>query len=454
MNSYFRNTTLLSFATLLIFLIPLDAQAFQADVDLISGTYTLDRSSSRDPESIIRTSAGSERLSQQQRQDLRSKLSTPTRLEISIVGSNVTLRTAAGGAPAVFEADGQARESQTADGKPVSVRASFVGEVLIIASVGQETDYSITLTPLRDGRQLRVTRRVTTAYLDETIFAESIYTKENFGESTAGRSQPRSRPVLSDGSDRDDPGSRYPSDESSARRDTDDDGYGSDDDQYGGYSDSAPPADRPVTRDYPRTTNRRTTRRNDQQRRTVSRRGRIQNTNFVVPAGTVVAGSLQGLVTTRASQENDRFRIVVESPSQFRGAIIEGYLTGIERTGRMTGRSAVTFNFETIILRDGRRYDFAGVLQNVVDPGGKEIRTNDEGEVTGRSRTKETVKRSGIGAGIGAIIGGILGGGKGALIGASIGAGAGAGSVIPGGRDDLEIEQGSRMTIRSTGPGT
>jgi hypothetical protein len=53
---------------------------------------------------------------------------------------------------------------------------------------------------------------------------------------------------------------------------------------------------------------------------------------------------------------------------------------------------------------------------------------------------------------VGAIIGAIAGGGKGAAIGAILGAGGGAGSVYVQGRDDLDLNQGTEMTIRASGP--
>ncbi|HEY0428529.1 MAG TPA: YMGG-like glycine zipper-containing protein, partial [Pyrinomonadaceae bacterium] len=75
-----------------------------------------------------------------------------------------------------------------------------------------------------------------------------------------------------------------------------------------------------------------------------------------------------------------------------------------------------------------------------------------EGEAKGDSQTKETVKRGGIGAGLGAIIGAIAGGGKGAAIGAIIGGGAGAGSVILTGKEELELKQGSSVTVEASSP--
>jgi hypothetical protein len=126
----------------------------------------------------------------------------------------------------------------------------------------------------------------------------------------------------------------------------------------------------------------------------------------------------------------------VQSPNQYRGAIIEGSISGINRSGRVSGRSEVTFNFESIRMSNGRTYDFAGFLQGLTDENGKNVRIDAEGTTKGDSQTKETLKRGGIGAAIGAIIGGS----------------AGAGSVIVQGRDDLELRAGSTMTVQSSSP--
>jgi hypothetical protein len=142
--------------------------------------------------------------------------------------------------------------------------------------------------------------------------------------------------------------------------------------------------------------------------------------------------------------------MTVTAPNQYRGAVIEGYLSGINSSGRVSGRSQITLNFETIRLTNGRAYDFAGFLQSVTDAEGKTVPIDAEGTARGDNQTKETVKRGGIGAGIGAIIGAIAGGGKGAAIGAIIGGGAGAGSVYVQGKDDLELRAGSSITVQST----
>ncbi|QQS42724.1 MAG: hypothetical protein IPM63_07270 [Acidobacteriota bacterium] len=379
---------------------------------LLQGTYTIDRNASENSDAILENVSRRESPSAAERSDLAAKLEAPETISISVEGNRVSLETSLGGAPAVFTADGVARSSRRADGSTVSLKAEFTGDVLTVSSLGGESDYTLTFAPEDGGRSMRVTRRITTSYLSETVFADSIYRRSDGYDTTASTS------------------GDFPTTENP------------DDDE--GWSDSG---DGVVFNPQPSTNDRDPVRRDPDQRRS-PRTG-----TFAVPSGTILTGSLDGFVTTKSSIEGDPFRIRVESPAQYSGAVIEGYVSDIERTGKISGRSKITFNFESIVFADGRRYDFAGVLQKITDEDGDEIKINDEGEARSKSRTGETAKRSGIGAGLGAIIGGILGGGKGAIIGATIGAGAGAGSMIPGGRDDLEIGPEATLTIQSTSPG-
>ncbi len=177
------------------------------------------------------------------------------------------------------------------------------------------------------------------------------------------------------------------------------------------------------------------------------------NGEFVVPSGTQLVAVLNDNLTTRDSKDNDRFTMTVNSPSQYDGATIEGYVTGVNRSGRITGRSEMTLNFERIRLRDGNTYRFAGFVDSVRTASGETVRVDNEGNVQeSDSRGSTTAKRAAIGTAVGAIIGAIAGGGKGAAIGAAIGAGAGAGSVYVQGRDDLELLSGTEVVVRSSGP--
>jgi hypothetical protein len=176
------------------------------------------------------------------------------------------------------------------------------------------------------------------------------------------------------------------------------------------------------------------------------------NGDFVVPDGTQLVAVLNTNLTTRDTRENDRFTMTVRSPSQYDGATVNGYVTGVNRSGRISGRSEMILNFESITLRDGRSYRFAGITESVRTANGDTIRVDNEGSVRDNNRTTTTAQRAGIGGAVGAIIGAIAGGGKGAAIGAIIGAGAGAGSVYVQGSDDLELLSGTEVTLRASGP--
>ena len=142
----------------------------------------------------------------------------------------------------------------------------------------------------------------------------------------------------------------------------------------------------------------------------------------------------------------------VTGPNQFRGAIVEGYITGIDRSNRNPiGSAKLTLNFETIRLTNGENYDFAGFIQSVTDANGKNVKVDEEGTIS-KSSTRETAKRAGIGAGAGAVLGAIFGGAKGAVIGATIGAGGGAGSVALQNKGDIELKPGSAFSIQSSAP--
>lgn len=379
----------------------------------LTGTYQLDTSKSEDTRDIVQNSGAT---TDAQRQDLESKLEAADQLAIEIRGTQVTLASSKA-APISFTADGRTK-TENVNGKTIRVRANLRGQELTVSSVGGETDYTVTFTSLDNGKALKVTRRITTDYLNQTVFAESFYSKTDAVARLDINTNPNqtysTNTTTSDSSDNND----------------------------GNYSSNDPNdiPDSNNTQNYPTNT----------QNYPTTTSGRTGT--FIVPNGTVITGVLENNVSTKVSQNNDRFRMIVQSPDQFRGATVTGYLSGIDRSGKVTGRSRITFNFEKITLRNGQTYEFAGYLQSVTDLNGKTVKIDTEGTVKGDSQTKETVKRGGIGAGIGAIIGAIAGGGKGAAIGAVIGGGAGAGSVVLQGKDDLELQKGSMITVTASAP--
>jgi hypothetical protein len=176
------------------------------------------------------------------------------------------------------------------------------------------------------------------------------------------------------------------------------------------------------------------------------------NTTFVVPDNTRIVGVLDDSLTTRTAVVGDRFTLRVTNPAEFEGATIEGHVSHVERSGRLTGRSVMTLDFDNIRLRDGRTYRFAGAVEAVRTASGEVVRVDTEGTVRDESQTRQTETRAAIGTAVGAIIGAIAGGGKGAAIGAILGAGGGAGSVYVQGRNDLELARGTEITIRAGAP--
>lgn len=173
---------------------------------------------------------------------------------------------------------------------------------------------------------------------------------------------------------------------------------------------------------------------------------------FIVPNGTEIVAVLNNDLSTQNAREGDRFTMTVRSPGQFDGATLEGTVSSIDRGGRISGRSQMTLDFDTIRLRNGQSSRFAGILETVRTPNGDVVRVDNEGAVRDNDQTNKTVQRTAIGTAVGAIIGAIAGGGKGAAIGAVIGAGAGAGSVYVQGRNDLDLTAGTELTVRATGP--
>ena len=360
----------------------------------LTGTYRLDTTKSENTDQILSESG----VAGAQRTDLQKKLEAPDQIAIDIRGNQVTLASSTA-SPVSFTADGTEKTDTDANGRTIRLRATLRGQELTIASLGGDTDYTLIFTPTNGGRSLKVTRRITTDYLKQTVFADSVY-------------------------QRTDEVARLGIDTSVDNSNTAG-GWSSSDNSNTGNSNSSPVG--PIV--------------------APGRTG-----DFVVPNGTIVTGLLESTIDTKVSQNGDRFKMTVQSPMEYRGAVIEGHISGVGRSGRVSGRGNVTFNFDTITMRDGKTYDFAGFLQSIKDQNGKDIKVDTEGTAKSGSQTKETAKRGGIGAGLGAIIGAIAGGGTGAAVGAIIGGGVGAGSVVVQGRDDVQLFKGSMITVQASSP--
>jgi hypothetical protein len=172
---------------------------------------------------------------------------------------------------------------------------------------------------------------------------------------------------------------------------------------------------------------------------------------FIVRDGETLVTILNNDLTTQLSQQGDLFTMTVRDPSQFEGAVIEGVVGSVDQGGRLTGRSAMSLNFERIRLRNGQTYKFSGVLGNVRLLNGDTVNVDNEGRAQDSNQTTQTIQRAGTATAVGAIIGAIARG-KGAAIGGIIGAAGGAGTVFIQGKDNLELPVGSELTIRASSP--
>lgn len=178
-------------------------------------------------------------------------------------------------------------------------------------------------------------------------------------------------------------------------------------------------------------------------RRTTTRRAAP-----LVPIGTDLKVRLNDTLSSKDSRVGDHFTATVIDPSRFDEARLNGRISSIQKSGKVKGRTSMNLAFDSIELRDGRRGVLHGYVTRVY--GDDAGRADEEGGVESGSRTKQTVKRAGIGATVGAIVGGIAGGGKGAAIGLIVGGAGGAGSLAVQGSKELKIESGTEMLVRVT----
>ena len=185
-----------------------------------------------------------------------------------------------------------------------------------------------------------------------------------------------------------------------------------------------------------------------QTRPTAKRRTTTRRAVPLVPVGTDLKVRINDTLSSKDSRVGDRFTATVLDPSRFDEARLNGHVSSIQKSGKVKGRTSMNLAFDSIELRDGRRGVLHGYVTRVYgDDSGK---ADEEGGIESGSRTKQTVKRAGIGATVGAIVGGIAGGGKGAAIGLIVGGAGGAGSLAVQGSKELKIESGTEMLVHVT----
>ena len=170
-----------------------------------------------------------------------------------------------------------------------------------------------------------------------------------------------------------------------------------------------------------------------------------------IPRDTILLVELETSLSTDASQRGDRFQARVIEPREFAGATVDGRVTRVKRAGKVKGTSELQLEFESIHMPDGSTSGFKADVVELVDMGHRDDAgtVDSEGGVKGRSTTKDDISRVGASTGIGAIIGAVVGGGKGAAIGAAIGGAVGTTSVFTKRGQDVRLDRGQQMKIRT-----
>lgn len=168
----------------------------------------------------------------------------------------------------------------------------------------------------------------------------------------------------------------------------------------------------------------------------------------LVPVGTNLKVRIEDTLSSKDNRVGDRFTATVLDPVRFNEATVTGHVSSIQKSGKVKGRTSMNLAFDSIRLSDGRSGTLHGYVTRVY--GSESGEADNEGGVESGSRTKQAVKRAGIGAGAGAVLGAIVGGGKGAAIGLILGGAGGAGSLAVQGSKELKLESGTEMIVHVT----
>ncbi len=163
---------------------------------------------------------------------------------------------------------------------------------------------------------------------------------------------------------------------------------------------------------------------------------------IVLPTGTNLHLELRSAIASDASQVEDTVRarlrkaLTVEGRTVLpAGTQVVGYVTDVERAGRVSGRAKLALRF-TVVRHDGEEYDMR-------------TRTIEREAESTKGKDAATV---GIGTGAGAVVGAVLGGGNGAATGAAIGAAAGTGTVLATKGEDVRLDVGTLLDTQLTAP--
>jgi hypothetical protein len=166
--------------------------------------------------------------------------------------------------------------------------------------------------------------------------------------------------------------------------------------------------------------------------------------DVTIPAGTAIVGVLDNTLSTENADEGDRVSVRTTEPLRLdayttlpAGMVLRGNVTEARSAGNVRTRAKLAIRFTELEI-DGDRYAVS----------------SEPFIVRGRSETKSSLKKVGIGAVAGAVVGAVAGGGSGAAKGAAAGAAIGTGVAVATDGKDLVLPAGQSLSVRLTEPVT
>jgi len=174
------------------------------------------------------------------------------------------------------------------------------------------------------------------------------------------------------------------------------------------------------------------------------------NAIVVIPRDTELILELQEDLSTERSRAGDKFTAKIVAPAEIAGAIVDGRVNKIIRSGHIKRRSEMSLSFDRIILSDNRWSNFSAILTEVMPVKGDNVRLVDtEGTAIGQSSLKsDAVKIGGATTG-GLVIGAVVGGPVGAAVGAGMGAAFGVGAVVIERGKHIKLNRNQQMRIKT-----
>jgi hypothetical protein len=154
-------------------------------------------------------------------------------------------------------------------------------------------------------------------------------------------------------------------------------------------------------------------------------------------------------ISTKTSNEGDMFTAIVEEPTQYQGAVLEGKVTKLKRPKKGTGKgkAEIAFEFDTITFNSTSAPVTVDLKEVQNSKGVKAV--DEEGRVIGKTSNKKRAFAALAGGALGASIGALAGGAQGAAKGGAIGLAAGLalGLTMTTAGSDLEFLPGSHFTL-------